>query len=78
MEPWYDEVALGLTGAFLCSQAFGSLMVARSRGDLPLGRMACEDEYGEAMVFLCSGASSYRRHCRAGRTPHYLEVAIAR
>jgi NAD(P)-dependent dehydrogenase (short-subunit alcohol dehydrogenase family) len=142
IDRWHAEIAVGLTGAFLCSQAFGTLMAERGNGvivnvgsdlglvgpdqrlyrvdglpegeqpvkpvtysviktgligltrylatywahrgvrsntlclggvardqdptfmarvsdRIPLGRMACEDEYGEAMVFLCSDASSY-------------------
>ena len=33
--------------------------VRRVSERIPLGRMANEDEYGDAMVFLCSDASSY-------------------
>ncbi len=32
LEQWNREVAVGLTGAFLCSRVFGSRMAARGRG----------------------------------------------
>jgi len=35
------------------------VFVERVSERIPLGRMADEDEYGDAMVFLCSDASSY-------------------
>jgi NAD(P)-dependent dehydrogenase (short-subunit alcohol dehydrogenase family) len=142
LDRWQREMAVGLTGAFLCSQVFGPPMAERGRGvivnigsdlalvgpdqrlyrvagvaegdqpvkpvtysviktgligltrylatywadrgvranvlclggvardqdptfvrhlseRIPMGRMAQQDEYGEAMVFLCSEASSY-------------------
>lgn len=142
LERWNAEVNVGLTGAFLCSQAFGPAMAERGHGvivnvgsdlgligpdqrlyrvdgvpdaaqpvkpvtysviksgligltrylatywgdrgvrantlclggvaagqdeefvrrvsaRIPMGRMAAQDEYGDAMVFLCSDASSY-------------------
>jgi NAD(P)-dependent dehydrogenase (short-subunit alcohol dehydrogenase family) len=31
-EQWADDLAVGLTGAFLCSRAFGAEMAARGRG----------------------------------------------
>ena len=34
LERWEREVAVGLTGAFLCSQAFGPPMAARGRGSI--------------------------------------------
>jgi NAD(P)-dependent dehydrogenase (short-subunit alcohol dehydrogenase family) len=142
VDRWQQEIAVGLTGAFLCCQAFGAPMAERGRGvivnigsdlalvgpdqriyrvdgvadgdqpvkpvtysviktglvgltrylatywadrgvranvlclggvardqdptfvrlvseRIPLGRLARQDEYSEAMVFLCSEASSY-------------------
>ncbi len=36
LEQWNEQVAVGLTGAFLCSQAFGTLMAQDGRGGVIL------------------------------------------